>query len=198
MDISQVAKSRYRERISGANAVIETTLGTIEIELFIRQCPEACWNFINLAEGRQITKKNGPFFDGMIFHRVLRDTMIMSGCPNGDGMGGPGYRFAAEFDASLKHDEEGILSMANDGSPQSQGSQFCLWLEPAPHLDGRHCVFGKVIKCIDVVRNISHQPLNFADCPTPDIAIKSVRIIRKRTLLGRVLNYLILSENTDT
>ena len=97
-------KSDYKEDLEKVTAVFETNLGTFEGELFARECPETVWNFINLAEGRQKTEKTGNFYDGLIFHRVIDGFMIQGGCPQGTGTGGPGYRFADEFNSSLRHD----------------------------------------------------------------------------------------------
>jgi len=147
-------KNDYREDIDRATAVFETSQGTFEVELYAKECPDTVWNFINLAEGRQQTERGGNFYDGLTFHRVIKGFVIQGGCPSGNGMGGPGYQFQDEFDSSLTHDSEGVLSMANAG-PGTNGSQFFISLAPTPHLDGRHSVFGKVISGIDVVRKIS-------------------------------------------
>ena len=146
-------KTDYKEDIEKAVAVFDTNMGTFEIELFVRECPETAWNFINLAEGRQETSKEGNFYDKLTFHRVIDGFMIQGGCPIGNGTGGPGYTFKDEFDPSLRHDSEGVLSMANAG-PNTNGSQFFITLGPTPHLDDMHAVFGKVIKGMDVVSAI--------------------------------------------
>src|SRR5665648_376690 len=108
-------KSSHKEEVGGLNAVFKTTMGEFEIELYHKDCPETVWNFVNLAEGRQKTNKEGPFFNGIIFHRVIRGFMIQGGDPEGSGRGGPGYRFEDEFNPNLKHSSDGILSMANAG-----------------------------------------------------------------------------------
>lgn len=143
-------KSDYKEDIERATVVFETNMGTFEAELYAKECPETVWNFINLAEGRQETQKDGNFYDGLIFHRVIADFVIQGGCPLGTGTGDPGYRFADEFDPSLRHDSAGILSMANAG-PGTNGSQFFITLAPTPHLDDHHAVFGKVTKGMEVI-----------------------------------------------
>lgn len=175
--IGEVKKSDHKEAIDTATAVFETTLGNFEIELFAKDCPETVWNFINLVEGRQETKKGGPFYDGLIFHRVINGFMIQGGCPEGSGRGGPGYRFKDEFSPKLTHSKEGILSMANAG-PGTNGSQFFITLAPTPHLDGRHTVFGQVTKGMDVVKAIGKTRVGPGDRPVENIVINKVTIVR--------------------
>ena len=119
---------------------METNKGTINITLYPDQTPVTVASFVNLA------RKN--FYDGLNFHRVISDFMIQGGCPLGAGTGGPGYRFEDEFDASLKHDAAGKLSMANSG-PGTNGSQFFITHGPTPHLDGAHSIFGAVDSAAD-------------------------------------------------
>ena len=116
-------------------AAIETSKGTINLTLFPDKTPITVASFINLAQ------KN--FYDNLNFHRVIASFMIQGGCPLGTGTGGPGYRFEDEFDAELKHDSPGKLSMANAG-PGTNGSQFFITHVPTPHLDGAHSIFGAV------------------------------------------------------
>jgi len=170
-------KSDYKEDIERATAVFDTNLGTFEAELFAKECPETVWNFINLAEGRQDTERGGNFYDGLTFHRVIEGFVIQGGCPVGNGTGGPGYRFKDEFDPSLKHEDEGILSMANAG-PRTNGSQFFITLAPTPHLDGRHSVFGKVTSGMDVVKNIGSVKTGPMDDPVEPVVMKKVTIKR--------------------
>lgn len=170
-------KSSHKEEVNGLSAVFKTTMGEFEIELYPKDCPETVWNFVNLAEGRQKTNKEGPFYNGIIFHRVIRGFMIQGGDPEGSGRGGPGYRFQDEFKPHLKHNSEGILSMANAG-PGTNGSQFFITLAPTPHLDGRHTVFGKVIRGMDVVKKIGDTPTGAMDRPRTDVVINSVEIKR--------------------
>lgn len=170
-------KIDYKEEVNGLTAVFKTTLGEFEIELNVKEAPETVWNFVNLAEGRQPTVKEGPYYNGLIFHRVIRGFMIQGGCPEGSGRGGPGYRFADEFDRNLRHATAGILSMANAG-PGTNGSQFFITLAPTPHLDGRHTVFGKVTKGMDVVKEIGDTPTGAMDRPRTDVVINSVEIKR--------------------
>ena len=127
-------------------ATFNTSRGPIQVELYPDKAPLTVANFVNLA-------KHG-FYDGLIFHRVIPDFMIQGGDPTGTGRGGPGYRFADEFDGNPLRHERGVLSMANAG-PGTNGSQFFITHGPQPHLDGRHTVFGKVTKGIDVVDAIA-------------------------------------------
>lgn len=170
-------KIDYKEEVNGLTAVFKTTMGDFEITLNVKEAPETVWNFVNLAEGRQPTVKEGPFYNGLIFHRVIRGFMIQGGCPEGSGRGGPGYRFGDEFDRNLRHTSEGILSMANAG-PGTNGSQFFITLGATPHLDGRHTVFGKVTKGMDVVKKIGDTPTGAMDRPRTDVVINSLEIIR--------------------
>ncbi|WP_425615231.1 peptidylprolyl isomerase [Anatilimnocola sp. NA78] len=126
-------------------ATIETNKGVIKLELFADKVPETVKNFETL-----IGKK---FYDGIKFHRVIEDFMIQTGCPQGTGTGGPGYKFKDEFHKELRHSGPGILSMANAG-PNTNGSQFFITHVACPHLDGKHSVFGKVIEGMDVVNSI--------------------------------------------
>jgi peptidyl-prolyl cis-trans isomerase B (cyclophilin B) len=116
-------------------AQIETNKGSITIELFADQTPKTVASFVNLAER--------GYYNGLNFHRVIEDFMIQGGCPNGTGMGGPGYQFDDECRADLKHDKPGILSMANAG-PGTNGSQFFITHAATPWLDMKHTVFGAV------------------------------------------------------
>jgi len=170
-------KCTHKENLDRVNATFETSMGNFEIELYAKECPETVWNFINLAEGRQETQKSGPFYDGLIFHRVISGFMIQGGCPNGSGTGGPGYKFKDECTPKLRHDSEGILSMANAG-PGTNGSQFFITLGPTPHLDGRHTVFGKVVKGMDIIHKIGMTQTGRMDRPTTDVVIKAVKVIR--------------------
>lgn len=170
-------KSDHKEEVNGLSAVFKTTMGEFEIELYPKEAPETVWNFVNLAEGKQKTAKEGPFYNGLVFHRVIRGFMIQGGCPEGSGRGGPGYRFQDEFNSGLRHSGEGILSMANAG-PGTNGSQFFITLGATPHLDGRHTVFGKVVRGMDVVKKIGDAPVGMQDRPKTDIKIEEVTIKR--------------------
>jgi len=170
-------KNDYKEDLERATAIFKTNLGTFEAELYAKECPETVWNFINLAEGRQETERAGNFYDGLTFHRVIENFVIQGGCPQGTGTGGPGYKFGDEFDSSLRHVSEGILSMANAG-PGTNGSQFFVTLAPTPHLDNRHTVFGKVVKGMDVINKIGSCKTGPGDRPIDNVVMEKVTIQR--------------------
>lgn len=170
-------KSEHKEDLDRLKAKFVTNMGEFTAELYAKETPETVWNFVNLAEGRQETVKEGPFYDGLIFHRVIEDFVIQGGCPQGSGRGGPGYQFNDEIAPELKHDSAGILSMANAG-PGTNGSQFFVTLAPTPHLNGRHTVFGKVIEGMDVVEKIGHVSTDGMDRPLEDVVMEKVEIIR--------------------
>ena len=174
---SSVKKSDHKEDLKQAFASFHTNKGSFQIELFVNECPETVWNFINLAEGTQETAKKGPFYNGLIFHRIIEGFMIQGGCPEGSGRGGPGYRFDDEFHSDLRHSSEGILSMANAG-PGTNGSQFFITLTATPHLDRAHTVFGKVVKGMDVVKEIGSVQTGAQDRPVEDVVIEEVTIER--------------------
>ena len=146
-------------------ARMETDKGTMVGELFADKAPKTVNNFVFLS--RQ------GFYDGIIFHRVIADFMAQGGDPTGKGSGGPGYRFADEFNASLKHDKPGTLSMANAG-PGTNGSQFFITHVPTPWLDGKHTVFGRVVEGMDVLMSI--PPRDPGRPEYPGVKILSVTI----------------------
>lgn len=179
--------SKTKEEGSGKEmfALFETTKGNFKIKLFADKTPKTVENFVGLAEGtKEFTDPKTdksvkrPFYDGLVFHRVIEDFMIQGGCPLGTGTGGPGYRFADEFVKELKHDKAGKLSMANAG-PNTNGSQFFITVAPTPHLDGRHTVFGEVVEGYDVVEAISKVRTASMDRPAEPIVIKHVKIIKE-------------------
>jgi peptidyl-prolyl cis-trans isomerase A (cyclophilin A) len=161
-------------------------MGTFTIELFENKAPNTVQNFVGLAEGTKDWKdpktgqtvKGSPFYNGVIFHRVIDGFMIQGGDPTGTGMGGPGYRFADEIHPDLKHRSEGVLSMANAG-PNTNGSQFFITLAPTPHLDGRHAVFGQVVEGMDVVKAIGKVKTSKpGDRPVTNVVMNKVTIQR--------------------
>jgi peptidyl-prolyl cis-trans isomerase A (cyclophilin A) len=166
-------------------AHFETTLGNFTVELFDAKAPKTVANFVGLAEGSKEWKhpKTGerhkkPFYDGIIFHRVISGFVLQGGDPLGQGYGGPGYQFEDEFHADLRHDKAGVLSMANAG-PNTNGSQFFVTLAPTPHLDRRHSVFGKVVAGLDVVEQIGRVPTDAQDRPITPVVMNKVTIERK-------------------
>ena len=147
---------------------IETSLGVIEVELFDKEAPKTVENFTALV-------KKG-FYNGIIFHRVIPGFMVQTGDPTGTGTGGPGYQFKDEFSPRLKHGEPGVLSMANSG-PHTNGSQFFITEVPTPWLDGKHSVFGRVTKGIEVVHAIACSERDGRDRPKKDVAMTKVSLL---------------------
>lgn len=155
-------------------ALFDTTEGSFKARLFADRVPKTVENFVSLAEGKKTGK---PFYDGLIFHRVIPDFMIQGGCPEGTGRGGPGYKFADEFHPELKHTKPGLLSMANAG-PNTNGSQFFITVAPTTWLDNKHSIFGEIVEGYDVVEKISKVPRGAQDRPKNDVQIKSLKIER--------------------
>jgi len=175
---------KERELTSGVYAHFSTTEGDFTIKFFDKEVPNTVENFVGLAEGtkewtdprtRQKVKK--PYYDGVVFHRVIDGFMIQGGDPMGTGTGGPGFTFPDEFSPNLRHDKAGILSMANRG-PNTNGGQFFITLGPTPHLDNRHSVLGEVTDGMDVVRKIGKTKTGAGDRPVKDVVINSVKIER--------------------
>ena len=158
-----------------ANPVVTSTMengDVIKAELYPEVAPNTVNNFISLV-------KKG-YYDGLIFHRVIRGFMIQGGCPQGTGMGGPGYSIKGEFSQNgfkndLKH-TEGVLSMARSMMPNSAGSQFFIMHKDAPHLDGAYAAFGKVTEGMDVVNKIAEERTDYSDRPLKTQKIKSMTV----------------------
>lgn len=146
-----------------------TNKGVFVAEMFEDKAPLTTKNFIDLTEK--------GFYNGVIFHRVIDGFMIQGGDPTGTGMGGPGYKIKDEFGAGLKHDDEGILSMANAG-PNTGGSQFFITLAPTPWLNGNHAIFGRVVEGMDVVRLIGVVPTDFRDRPREAVIMEKVEVVK--------------------
>ncbi len=157
------------------NPIVTITMedgSVIKAELYPEIAPQSVYNFISLI------KKN--FYDGLIFHRVIKGFMIQGGCPEGIGTGGPGYHIKGEFaqngfENNLKH-TAGVLSMARSMMPNSAGSQFFLMHKDAPHLDGAYAAFGKVIEGMEVVDRIAETATNYADKPLEPQVMKTVTV----------------------
>jgi len=158
-----------------ANPVVTITVnnyGVIKAELYPEVAPISVNNFISLI--------NKGYYDGLIFHRVIKNFMIQGGCPNGNGMGGPGYSIKGEFiqngvNNELKH-TEGVLSMARAMHPDSAGSQFFIMHKTSPHLDGAYAAFGKVTEGMDVVNKIAECATDYSDRPREDVVITSMTV----------------------
>ena len=178
-------KSQYSELGDGLFADIHTSKGDIIVKLEYQKTPVTVANFVSLAEGKSpfVTDslKGKKYFDGIIFHRVIKDFMIQTGDPLGTGRGNPGYKYKDEFNDSLVHDKKGILSMANSG-PTTNGSQFFVTHKETPFLNGKHTVFGHVIEGLEVVDSIANvktsQEQMTKDRPLVDVVMNTVEIVR--------------------
>ncbi len=157
------------------NPIVTITMESgdvMKLELYPDIAPQSVNNFISLV--------NHNFYDGLIFHRVIRGFMIQGGCPDGNGMGGPGYSIKGEFaqngfENNLKH-TEGVLSMARSMMPNSAGSQFFIMHKNSPHLDGSYAAFGKIIEGMEVVNKIAEVPTDYSDRPLDNQVMKSVTV----------------------
>ncbi|MEP0132161.1 MAG: peptidylprolyl isomerase [Eudoraea sp.] len=183
--LTSCTSSKYRDLGDGLFADVNTSQGAIIIKLEMEKTPVTVANFVSLAEGNNpfVSEeyKDRKYYDGTIFHRVIKDFMIQGGDPTGTGRGNPGYRFKDEFNDSLVHDRAGILSMANSG-PKTNGSQFFITHKETPFLNGKHSVFGEVVSGMDVVDSIANvktyaEP-NRKDKPVADVVINSMNIVR--------------------
>ncbi len=166
-------------------AHVDTSEGRFTLRLFAQEAPHTVANFVGLAEGtkgwsdpRTGRPGNAPYYDGVLFHRVIDGFMIQTGDPLGTGTGGPGYEFDDEFHPNLRHDKAGTLSMANRG-PNTNGGQIFITLGPTPHLDDKHAVFGEVSDGMDVVQAIGRVKKGPRDRPVSDVKINTVTIERR-------------------
>lgn len=148
--------------------LLETSMGNMKIKLYEDKAPLTSKNFKDLVQK--------GFYDGTIFHRVIKNFMIQGGDPEGTGMGGPGYEIKDEFGPGLKHNRKGILSMANAG-PNTGGSQFFITLVPTPWLDGKHAIFGEVVEGIDILDKIGNTPTKPGDRPVTEVKIIKASVI---------------------
>ncbi len=173
---------KYPDLQEGIYAEIVTNKGTAVAKLYHDQTPMTVANFVSLAEGTNTmvdsTYKGKKFYNGIIFHRVIKDFMIQTGDPLGTGTGDPGYKFPDEIVDSLTHKSKGILSMANSG-PGTNGSQFFITLKATPWLNGKHTVFGEIVMGQDVIDSIGVAKTGPRDKPESEIKMLEVNIIRK-------------------
>ena len=165
-------------------AILKTSMGDIVVQLFEDKAPKTVANFVGLASGtnegtdpKTGDKVKRPLYNGTVFHRVIPGFMIQGGDPLGNGTGGPGYRFEDEFNPDLRHSKAGILSMANAG-PNTNGSQFFITTQATPFLDGKHSVFGEVVKGQEVVVAIAGVARDGRDRPAKDVVLREVVITR--------------------
>lgn len=175
-----IDKDFYNGLQDGVYAKMETSKGELIIQFFDQDAPVTVANFVGLAQGTIENKakaKGVPYYDGIVFHRVIKNFMIQGGDPQGTGMGDPGYKFDDEKN-NLKHEGKGYLSMANSG-PNTNGSQFFITEVPTPWLDGRHTIFGKVIKGEDVIDAIANSETGAQDRPKEEIKIVKVTVFTK-------------------
>ena len=167
----------------GVYAILDTTLGEITCRLFPDRAPKTVQNFRDLAEGskefvdsKTKARVKRRYYDGLVFHRVIPKFMIQGGCPQGTGTGGPGYHFEDEFSKDLSFDRPGKLAMANAG-PGTNGSQFFITAAATTWLNGRHTIFGEVVKGQDVVDKISNVPRDGSDRPRTPVVMNAVKIV---------------------
>ena len=181
-----IAPASYGQDLDpGVYAHFETNQGDFSIELFEERAPRTVGNFILLATGGQSWRhpetgevhEDTPFYDGLIFHRIIDGFMIQGGDPSGTGLGGPGYTFEDEFHAGLRHSREGMVSMANSG-PDTNGSQLFITLAPVRNLDDVHSIFGEVVAGMDIVRRIGRVATGANDRPFADVTIEKVTVQR--------------------
>ncbi|MGB0948806.1 MAG: peptidylprolyl isomerase [Marinirhabdus sp.] len=177
-------QDKYPDLEEGVYAEFVTNKGTFVAQLYHEAAPLTVSNFVGLAQGTNkmvdSAYKGKKFYEGLTFHRVMKDFMVQGGDPLGTGLGGPGYRFPDEFNDTLQHARKGVLSMANYGPGGTNGSQFFITLKATPWLDGRHTVFGKIVKGQDVVDAIGVVPTSKpGDKPLDSIYMQQVNILEK-------------------
>lgn len=179
--LSACKSGKYADLGDGIFADIQTTKGDVVVKLYEGATPVTVANFVSLAEGNspyvEERFKDKKYYDGLKFHRVIKDFMLQGGCPDGTGRGNPGYKFKDEFVDSLKHTKKGLLSMANSG-PKTNGSQFFITHKATPWLDGKHTVFGEVVKGLEIVDSIANVKTVPQDKPEEDVIMNKVEIIR--------------------
>ena len=184
--LPQTAMAQAPKAAGKPYAHFDTSMGAFTVELFEKDAPKTVANFIGLVNGtkewtdpKTNEKVKKPYYNGLIFHRVIANFMIQGGDPLGTGTGGPGYTFADEFQSGRKLDKAGILAMANRG-PNTNGGQFFITLAPTPWLNGKHTVFGEVTEGMDVIEKIGATKTSKpGDRPVTPITIRSVKIDRK-------------------
>lgn len=172
------------DKVPGLYAIFDTSMGKIVCQLFEKEAPVTVANFVELANGTKewMDPKTGkpskkPFYDGLVFHRVIPDFMIQGGCPLGTGTGGPGYRFADEFVPSLQFDRPGRLAMANSG-PATNGSQFFITEVPTPWLNNHHTIFGQALEGVELIAKITRVQCAPGNKPVTPVTLKKVTIKR--------------------
>lgn len=179
--ITSCKSSKYPDLGDGVFADIQTSQGEIVVKLEHEKTPITVANFVSLAEGKSPfvdeKYKDKPYYDGLTFHRVIKDFMLQGGDPDGTGSGNPGYKFMDETHDSLVHDKKGILSMANAG-PGTNGSQFFITHKETPFLNGKHTVFGEVVVGLDIVDSIANVQVGEKDKPVVEVVMNKVEIIR--------------------
>ncbi|QSQ26204.1 peptidylprolyl isomerase [Pyxidicoccus parkwayensis] len=175
MDEAQAGKDLY--------ATFDTTQGTIVVRLFSKDAPKTVASFVGLATGelefadpKTGEKTRKPFYDGVIFHRVIPGFMIQGGDPTGTGRGGPGFNVPDEYQSGRTFDKVGLLATANIGRPNTNGSQFFITTSKPTYLNNKHTIFGEVITGYDVVEKISNASRDASDRPRQDVRINKLTI----------------------
>ena len=180
-------ETNTKDLVAGDGALhanLVTNHGTMVVALAEELAPQTVANFVGLALGAKVYddprghEPGTPYYDGTVFHRVIRGFMLQGGDPTGTGRGGPGFTFEDEFHSDLRHDGPGVLSMANRG-PNTNGSQFFVCQVPCPHLDGRHAVFGRVVEGLEVIDTIAAQPTGMMDRPVDPVLLERVEVYRR-------------------